>query len=106
MVNTNKLGIAKLVLCLWLLIASRCSQHNKVTMVIARIENILVVTDITSCVIYAKNFVLKYAAIFEQYLINCWLGSAARLQGTTDMHHRNAGKKMTFQLRNEVLENH
>jgi len=67
-------------------------------MVTARIENILVAMDIISCVIYTKNFVLKYAAVFEQYLINCWLGSAARLQGTTDMHHRNVGKKMTFLL--------
>lgn len=77
MVNTDKLGIAKAMLWLWLLIASRSGQHNKITVVTARIENILVAMDIISGIIYTKHLVLKYMAIFEQYLISHWLGSAA-----------------------------
>ena len=72
-------------------------------MVTAGIENILVTTDIISGIIYAKNLVLKYATVFEEYLISRWLGSAARLRGTT-MYRQNTGKEVTFQFRNEVLE--
>ena len=48
-------------------------------MVTARIEDILVATDIICGIIYAKYLMLKYATIFEEYLISRWLGSAARL---------------------------
>ena len=72
-------------------------------MVTARIEDILVTTNIISGIVYAENFVLEYAAVFEQDLIYHGLGSTARVQGTI-MHCQNARKKMTFQLRNKVLE--
>lgn len=65
------------MLWLWLLIASRSDQHNKITVVTAGIENILVMMDIISGIIYMKHLVWKYMAIFEQYLIGHWLGSAA-----------------------------
>ena len=64
-------------------------------MVTAGIENILVAADIVNGIIYTKNLVLKYATVFEEYLISRWLESAARLRGTT-MYRQNAGKQVTF----------
>ena len=105
MINTDKPGIAKAMLRLWLLNVFGISQHNKITMVASGIENILLVMDIISRIIYAKNLVLEYATAFEQHLINVRLGSAVRRRGTV-MHCQNAGKKVTFQLRNKILEIH
>ena len=103
MINTDKPGIAKAMLRLWLLNVFGISQHNKITMVASGMENILLATDITSCIIYAKNLVLEYATAFEQHLINVRLGSAVQHWGTV-MHRQNVGKKVTFQLRNKILE--
>ena len=103
MVNTDKPGIAKAMLGLWLLNVFGSSQHNKITMVASRIENILLTTDIISRIIYAKNLVLEYATAFEQHLINVRLGSAVRCRGTV-MHRQNVRKEVTFQLQNKILE--
>ena len=73
-------------------------------MIAAGIENILIVTDIVSSIIYAKNLVLEYAAVFQQHLINHRLRSVARLRGTI-VYCQNAGEEMMFQLWNKVLEN-
>ena len=75
MINADEPGIAKVMLCLWLFNVARSSQHDKITMVTTRIKNILVTTNIISGIVYTKDFVSEYAAVFEQYLIDRRLGS-------------------------------
>ena len=77
MVNTDEPGIAKVMVCLWFFNAARSGKHNEVTMVTARIEDILVAANIISGIVYTENFMLEYVAIFEQDLIYHRLGSTA-----------------------------